>query len=164
MNEDMLKNVDLLDEVDEEKEGSLTVSDNFGIMLKHYRKIKNLSLKELENLCGVSASYINRLERGERRSPTISVILRLAGVLDISSSVLLAAINIKEPQASEKISLYELLIKHEYLLNGEELSRNAKESLLKIVEHISQCSWSPNTRVRDLLVLSELIDEFKQAV
>ena len=65
MNEVMLKDVDVLDEVDEEKEGGLTVSDNFGIMLKHYRKIKNLSLKELENLCGVSASYINRLERGK---------------------------------------------------------------------------------------------------
>jgi len=102
MNEDMLKDVNLLDETEEEAEGSLTVSDNFGIMLKHYRKLKNLSLKELENLCGVSASYINRLERGERRSPSISVILRLAGVLDIPSSVLLAAINIKEPQASEK--------------------------------------------------------------
>jgi len=164
MNEDMLKDVDLLDEADEEAEGSLTVSENFGIMLKHYRKLKNLSLKELENLCGVSASYINRLERGERRSPTISVILRLAGVLDINSSVLLAAINIKEPQASEKINLSELLIKHEYLLNGKELSREAKENLLKIVEHIAQCLWNSNTKVRDIFVLAELIDQFKLAV
>ncbi|KYD21067.1 helix-turn-helix domain-containing protein [Caldibacillus debilis] len=164
MHEDMLKDVDVLDEVDEEKEGGLTVSDNFGIMLKHYRKIKNLSLKQMEDLCGVSASYINRLERGERRSPTISVILRLAGVLDISSSVLLAAINIKEPQASEKISLSELLIKHEYLLNGEELSRDAKESLLKIVEHIAQCQWNSDTKIHDIYVLAELVDQFKLAV
>jgi transcriptional regulator with XRE-family HTH domain len=164
MNEDMLKDVDMLDEKEEEAEGGLTVSDNFGIMLKHYRKIKNLSLKELENLCGVSASYINRLERGERRSPSISVILRLAGVLDIPSSVLLAAINIKEPQASEKITLSELLIKHEFLLNGEELSREAKEKLLKIVEHIAQCQWNSDTKVRDIFVLAELIDQFKLAV
>ena len=163
--EDMLKDMEVLDEADEEKEGSLTVSDNFGIMLKHYRKIKNLSLKELENLCGVSASYINRLERGERRSPSISVILRLAGVLDIPSSVLLAAINIKEPQASEKITLSELLIKHEFLLNnGEELTREAKENLLKIVEHITQCQWSSDTKIRDLYVLAELVDQFKLAV
>jgi transcriptional regulator with XRE-family HTH domain len=119
---------------------------------------------ELENLCGVSASYINRLERGERRSPSISVILRLAGVLDIPSSVLLAAINIKEPQASEKITLSELIIKHEFLLNGEELSREAKEKLLKIVEHIAQCQWNSDTKVRDIFVLAELVDQFKLAV
>lgn len=83
MNEVMLKDVDVLDEVDEEKEGGLTVSDNFGIMLKHYRKLKNLSLKQLEEISGVSASYVNRLERGERKSPSITKILQLAEALEI---------------------------------------------------------------------------------
>jgi len=55
----------------------------------------------------------------------------LAGVLDIPSSVLLAAINIKEPQAFEKISFSEHLIKHEFLLSGKELTRAVKENLLK---------------------------------
>ena len=163
MNEVMLKDVNLLDETEEEAEGGLTVSDNFGIMLKHYRKLKNLSLKQLEEISGVSASYVNRLERGERKSPSITKILQLAEALEIPNSVLVATI-IQEPRTHEKVDLSELLIKHEYLLKGGELSRDAKERLLKIVEHIAQCSWSPNTKVRDLFVLSELIDEFKQAV
>jgi transcriptional regulator with XRE-family HTH domain len=163
MNEDMLKDVDLLDETEEEAEGGLTVSDNFGIMLKHYRKLKNLSLKQLEEISGVSASYVNRLERGERKSPSITKILQLAEALEIPNSVLVATI-IQEPRTHDKIALSELLIKHEYLLNGKQLSKEAKESLLKIVEHLAQCQWSPGTKILDLFVLSELIDEFKQAV
>jgi transcriptional regulator with XRE-family HTH domain len=163
MNEDMLKDVDLLDETEEEAEGGLTVSDNFGIMLKHYRKLKNLSLKQLEEISGVSASYVNRLERGERKSPSITKILQLAEALEIPNSVLVATI-IQEPRTHEKIALSELLIKHEYLLNGEELSREAKERLLKIIEHIAQCQWNSDTKVRDIFVLAELIDQFKLAV
>ena len=163
MNEDMLKDVDLLDETEEEAEGSLTVSDNFGIMLKHYRKLKNLSLKQLEEISGVSASYVNRLERGERKSPSITKILQLAEALEIPNSVLVATI-IQEPRKNEKVDLSELLIKHEYLLKGGTLSRDAKERLLKIIEHITQCQWSSDTKIRDLYVLAELVDQFKLAV
>jgi len=163
MNEVMLKDVDVLDEVDEEKEGGLTVSDNFGIMLKHYRKLKNLSLKQLEEISGVSASYVNRLERGERKSPSITKILQLAEALEIPNSVLVATI-IQEPRKNEKVDLSELLIKHEYLLKGGTLSRDAKERLLKIIEHITQCQWSSDTKIRDLYVLAELVDQFKLAV
>ena len=164
MNEVMLKDVDVLDETEEEAEGSLTVSDNFGIMLKHYRKLKNLSLKQLEEISGVSASYVNRLERGERKSPSITKILQLAEALEIPNSILVATI-IQEPRKNEKISLSELLIKHDYFLNGEEeLSRQARERLLKIIEHIAQCQWSSDTKIRDLYVLAELVDQFKLAV
>ena len=163
MNEDMLKDVDMLDEKEEEAEGGLTVSDNFGIMLKHYRKLKNLSLKQLEEISGVSASYVNRLERGERKSPSITKILQLAEALGIPNSVLVATI-IQEPRKNEKVDLSELLIKHEYLLKGGTLSRDAKERLLKIIEHITQCQWSSDTKIRDLYVLAELVDQFKLAV
>jgi len=161
--EDMLKDVEVLDETEEEAEGSLTVSDNFGIMLKHYRKLKNLSLKQLEEISGVSASYVNRLERGERKSPSITKILQLAEALGIPNSVLVATI-IQEPRKNEKVDLSELLIKHEYLLKGGTLSRDAKEGLLKIIEHITQCQWSSDTKIRDLYVLAELVDQFKLAV
>jgi len=166
MNEDMYKDEEMFDDEmdeEEEREGDLTVSDNFGIMLRHYRKIKNLSLKQLEELSGVSFSYICRLEKGEKKSPSITKILQLSEALQIPNSVLIATI-IKEPRKPEKIELFDLLIRHNYLLNGEELSREAKERLLKIFEYIAKCSWSPSTKVRDIFVLSELIDQFKQAV
>src|SRR5690606_9347070 len=124
---------------------------------------KNLSLKQLEEISGVSASYVNRLERGERKSPSITKILQLAEALEIPNSVLVATI-IQEPRKNEKVDLSELLIKHEYLLKGGTLSRDAKERLLKIIEHITQCQWSSDTKIRDLYVLAELIDQFKLAV
>ena len=90
--------------------------------------------------------------------------MQLSEALGIPDSVLVATI-IQEPRTHDKIALSELLIKHEYLLlNGEELSREAKENLLKIVEHIAQCLWNSNTKVRDIFVLAELIDQFKLAV
>jgi transcriptional regulator with XRE-family HTH domain len=163
MSDDIVKDIELIGEEEDEKDGIFTVSENFGLMIKHYRKIKNYSLKQLEELSGVSASYVNRLERGERKSPSITKILQLAEALGIPNSMLVATI-IKEPQASENVTLSDLFIKHEYLLNGEELNRKARECLLRITEYIARCDWSPNSKVRELYVLSELIDEFKQAI
>lgn len=164
MSEDMNKDIELFDQEEDENEGEFTVSDNFGIMLKHYRtKVKNYSLKQLEELSGVSASYANRLETGERRSPSITIVLQLAEALGIPNSVLAATI-IKKQQGTEQILLSDLLIKHDYLLNGKKLTRAEKEYLMQIIEHIAKCTWNQNSKVRELFELAELVDKFKQAM
>jgi len=53
----------------------------FGILLRHLREERKLSLREVAELAEVDHSYIYRLETGEKDSPSEDVIKRLIKVL-----------------------------------------------------------------------------------
>lgn len=57
----------------------------FGAVLKLHRDAQGYSIRELEKISGVSASFISRLER-EETSPTYDVIVKLADALNIKPS------------------------------------------------------------------------------
>lgn len=61
-------------------------------------------------------------------------------------------------------SLSEVLIQNSFFLGSGMLSSEAKNYLIRIVEHIDRAEWSPQTKMRELYQLSELIDEFKEAI
>lgn len=60
------------------------VSDNIKIL----RKSKNLTLKQLEKLSGISFSSIAKIERGERKAVTIQTVILLASALEVSLDTL----------------------------------------------------------------------------
>lgn len=148
---------------EEEKEGMFAVSENFGILLRHYRtKVKDLTLKELSEASQISESYINRLERGLRKSPSISTVLRLASSLDISISILMATIS-QPSESKAQSTLSDVLIQNNYAINDRALSKDTKEMLVKINEYIIDCRWGPE-KIKDLYVLSEMLDDLKEAI
>ncbi|MCC0665439.1 helix-turn-helix domain-containing protein [Clostridioides sp. ZZV15-6597] len=57
---------------------------NFSELLKMRRKEKGLTLSALDELSGVNASYINRIENGVNKTPSIEHALRLMKPLGIS--------------------------------------------------------------------------------
>jgi len=61
-------------------------NNELGKLLKIKRKEMDLSLKDVENMIGVSASYINRLEVGNRLNPSAYVIKKLCDLYNISVS------------------------------------------------------------------------------
>ncbi|WP_179198411.1 helix-turn-helix domain-containing protein [Paenibacillus amylolyticus] len=141
-------------------------SDKFALLIKHYRKLRNYSLKDLENASGssVSAGYIHRLESGERNSPSIKKILALAKALRIPSAVLVGTLLYELDEKERSFSLSEVLIQNSYFLGSGMLSSEAKQSLIRIVEFIDHAVWSPTSKMREMYQLSEIIDDFKQAV
>lgn len=150
-------------EEEEEKGGVFAVSENFCIMLRHYRiKVKDMTLKELAEASQLSESYINRLERGERVRPSVPTVLRLAEALDIPYSVLMAT-TFQPIENSAQVSLFDVLIQNNFVINERTLSKEAKAMLVKINEYIVECEWGPN-KVRDLYMLSEMMDKFKEAI
>jgi len=56
----------------------------FGEILGRHRKAQKYSLREFGSLCGVSASYLSRLEKGEA-SATYEVICKIADALGIEA-------------------------------------------------------------------------------
>lgn len=141
-------------------------SDKFALLIKHYRKLRNFSLKDLENASGgsVSAGYIHRLESGERNSPSVKKIIALAKALRIPSAVLVATLLYELDEEERSFSLSEVLIQNRYFLGTGMLSSEAKQSLVRIVEFIDHAEWSPTSKIKELYQLSEIIDDFKQVV
>ena len=58
--------------------------DMIGIKIKNARENKNMSIYELANKSGVSDSYLSRLEKGQRKAPSLSTVIKIVTALEIS--------------------------------------------------------------------------------
>ena len=80
------------------------MTENFGEYLRTLRLEKRYSLREVEELSGVSNSYLGLIERGQRPIPGADILKKLAPVYDVPvRDLLVAAGYLKE----EDISLSE---------------------------------------------------------
>ncbi|MGV2794431.1 helix-turn-helix domain-containing protein, partial [Clostridium perfringens] len=96
--------------VDEERSGTFALSEGFGILIRHYRvKVKDWTLKRLAEEAQLSESYINRLEKSERSSPSLPSVIRLADALGIPYDVLMAT-TFQPVGCSKEVALADLLI------------------------------------------------------
>ena len=78
--------------------------DKFGEYLRTLRLEKRYSLREVEELSGVSNSYLGLIERGQRPTPGADIIKKLAPVFDVPIRDMLEAAGYLK---SEDISLSE---------------------------------------------------------
>lgn len=56
---------------------------NFGELVKFSRGKQSMSLKELEEKTGISASFIHRIENGKIDNPSVKVVLTLSVALKL---------------------------------------------------------------------------------
>jgi len=67
------------------------MTENFGEYLRTLRSEKRYSLREVEELSGVSNSYLGLIERGQRPIPGADILKKLAPVYDVPVRDLLGA-------------------------------------------------------------------------
>jgi len=139
-----------------------SVSEKFGSALLYYRQQKGLSLKELEMLTKVSSSYLNRLEKGERSAPSIPIASKIADALNVDLSTLLNISSTNVP-ATEAQTITELLLYNDFkIVEDKVIRKEAKQILVEIIEFIITSVWNEETKIGDILELSELVGDFKQ--
>ncbi|WP_313232122.1 helix-turn-helix domain-containing protein [Tissierella praeacuta] len=135
------------------------VNENFGSMLRYLREKQGYSLKDLEDITGISPSYINRLERGKRACPSYPVIEKLAKALNADVTELLEIAELSMTNEDIKF-LGEILLSMDFRLTGEIATKEQKEKLVVILDEIIYCEWE-NDIVGDLAEIGKLINEFK---
>jgi DNA-binding XRE family transcriptional regulator len=59
--------------------------------VRHFRTNKNYSQDTLATKCGIFRTYLSRIETG-KCNPSLSVLVALAGALDVSPHILLTSI------------------------------------------------------------------------
>jgi transcriptional regulator with XRE-family HTH domain/rubrerythrin len=139
-----------------------SISENFGSLIKHLREIKGYSLKEMQTLTGISSSYINRIEKGERKAPSYRIIEKLAEALDQDVSELLNVANAQD-QGDEFQSVEELLIATNFLIGGKRATKEVKERLVELLSKINNSTWGDNKHIEAMEIM-EAIDRYKNAL
>lgn len=140
-------------------EKNRTISSNFGSLLRFYREGRNLSLKDVEELTGVSAGYVCRLEKGERKAPSLPILKLLASALQVNLSELIEVSNIIENEDVNSIS--KLLVISNFTVSGKVIEKGKKELLISIINKIIDVPFEKDTKMRDSFEIIELIEEFK---
>lgn len=139
---------------------SRVVSKNFGSIIKYARESKNLSLKELEDTTGISASYINRLENGERKAPSVPIASELADALELDLAMLLDVCNNKSDDLK---SIAELILTNDFTIDGSNIGKEAKEILVSLIEKIINAEWKDD-KMQEVYEIGILIDAYKKAL
>lgn len=118
------------------------VKGDFGSWLKSARKDKGYSLKELENRSGVTASYIHRIEKGARKTPSIPITEKLAQALGVPPKELLSMLghDIGE-QTNEIPGLPELISLNQFSINGNLVEQDEKDMIIKIINMMLNEEW-----------------------
>lgn len=137
------------------------ISENFGLMLLHYRNKLGLSLKALSEMTGISPSYINRMEKGERKAPSIKIIEALAKALCVDKSILIDIANLEAQDEFNTMDIEELFLKSNLVINSKTIGRKEKELLSKIITKVTTSEWSSRTKHIESLEIIDLINQFK---
>jgi transcriptional regulator with XRE-family HTH domain len=107
--------------------------------LKKLRDEKGYSLQTVANMTGLSGSYINRLESGERRKPSVDIIKKLAEAYEVEFLKLVEFAGREEEgtvveTSDEIISLKDLISNHDFEINGKVATKEMKESILRTLD------------------------------
>jgi HTH-type transcriptional regulator, competence development regulator len=102
----------------------------FGEYLRSLRKRKNLSIKELQKLSGVSDAYISQIENGKKPIPTPKTLEKLHKHLDVSLEHLLEKAGyISTIERHTSVDLYDILQSPSITYKGVPLSSKQRELL-----------------------------------
>lgn len=124
--------------------------NSFGLLLKNRRLEKELTLVELEELTGVSSSYINRIENGINNQPSYENVINIADALDITDDEIRDCY--KSRIKSSEINNKELILKKLRVKEVRlELSISNKENFLKLYEKFNANELYNDKSIKKLL-------------
>lgn len=135
------------------------INPNVGTLIRYARERKNYSLKDLENKTGVSASYIMRVEKGERTCPSIPIIKALTGELGLDMAEILELSG--EKSNSDVKSLSTLLLTSDFKIGDTIAEPDTKEILVELIEKIQDSEWSNESKLHDSYTITQIIDDLK---
>jgi len=144
----------------------MQVLQGLGETVRRMRLAKGLSLREMGEIGGLSPSYINRIESGDRGAPTGAVLAKIGKVLDITYTDMLKMAGKAEElyvtkQGDDTQALEAFLHSARVTIDGQILSTQSKKMLAEIVYKIEDCDWDNVTKLSDSLSIIGLIDAYK---
>lgn len=107
---------------------------DLGSQLQKVRKLRGLSLKAAAEPAGISAAYLQKLERGQVKSPSPNVLFRLGEVLKVPYSSLMKAAGYVVPDGDKKRAASANVLS--YALSSEDLTEEEASALARYLAFI----------------------------
>ena len=137
------------------------VDKKLGAYIHHLRTQRKMSLQDVEKLTGVSASYIYRIEKSERKMPSFPIVEKLAQAFDVPTEELLKMATAGQKPSNSKRSLETVLISEELTVNGQLLSSEEKQLIIKLLVLIDEADCTSERKVSDSIQISDVIERIK---
>ena len=110
---------------------------SLGSTLRQSRELATLTLREVEEVTGISNAYLSQLENDKIKRPSASVLYKLASVYKIELDTLLVAAGIIEKTAQKK---QEVPVNQEWLKRlafySDNLSEDQKNQVLDYLKFL----------------------------
>lgn len=94
--------------------------ETLGSVLKQSRSLKNLALRTVEEMTGISNAYLSQIENDKIKKPSADVIHKLAAAYKVDFNYLLQISGIIEKSSSENVSFGSFVFSKENLTEEEE--------------------------------------------
>jgi transcriptional regulator with XRE-family HTH domain len=137
-----------------------SITEDFGKYIAGLRENKKYSLKDVERLTGISQSYINRMEKGERKAPSYPIIQKLSEAYEVSVSDLLQIAGVGGDQSNVQ-GFAQLIYSNPFTINGKMTSAKQKEVIVELIESMDSMDWNEQTKHFDTVNLIQVISKFK---
>ncbi len=102
---------------------------DLGAQLQQVRRLRGLSLKAIAEPAGISAAYLQKLERGQVKSPSPNVLYRLGEVLDVPYATLMKAAGYIVPSGDKDRAAPSNVLS--YALSSEKLTDDEADALAR---------------------------------
>lgn len=137
------------------------IHSDFGTKIKYLRKSKDYSLKDLEDLTGISRSYINRIENGLRECPSYPIIEKIAQALGVEPLYLLGKSSNMEDRSI--VMLDQLLLSNNITIDGVNVfSIKEIDMLLNLIRLVHEVSWKSETIIEDIYEITLAVNKIKK--
>jgi len=104
---------------------------NLAENLRQLRKARGLTQAQLARVCGITESYICRLERGKETNPSLNTMIRLSTILGVSLDLLVGRISLMEIAESQLQPLARMVLE-----NWAKLPKHRQVKVMKIMDVI----------------------------
>lgn len=137
------------------------ISGDFADYVRRLRKEKSYSLKDVERMTGISQSYVNRIEKAERKAPSYPIIEKLAKAYDVPVEDLLSIAGVANDNANVQ-GIAQLIYSNPITINGSMVSTKQKEAIVELIETMESAEWNGETKHLDTINLINIIGKFKE--
>jgi transcriptional regulator with XRE-family HTH domain len=138
-----------------------TINDDFGSLVRRLRESKGYSTQRLAELACIDPGYLNRIENGKKKRPSIIVIEDLADALGVETNVLLSTGSNRRHK--ETITLEQLLYSNDFSIHDvNPVSTVVKELLLNLIDTIYDADWEKETILNDSQKMLKVVNQLKE--
>lgn len=108
---------------------------SLGIILKESRKNLLFTLRQVEEISGISNAYLSQLENDKIKNPSVNILSKLSSIYKISLKQLLVTANLIEKDKSKKEEK-NLNFAQRVAFKAEDLTEDERKEVLRYLEYI----------------------------